>query len=193
MCQCLALTCLSLRDSYPLATRHSRESKTLDTDKWLFFSLPYFRFHISISVLRFPYFSVFHFPLWEVQVIHYQKWSRHWSVLLVRNGWLLGYYMTFMSKYTEIIKLAKWQWAIRLKLATNLYYVCQEKPRGVVGCHKINFHNINLSRDQLIFLYCFMGQEYHGTNTRKFDHVEVFLILLNYIDISSIPQISQCF
>ena len=34
-----------------------------------------------------------------------------------------------------------------------------------------------------------MGQEHHGTNTRKFDRVEVFLIL-NYIDMGSTPQIS---
>ena len=35
-----------------------------------------------------------------------------------------------------------------------------------------------------------MGEEHHRANTKTFDHVEVFLILLNYIGISSIPQIS---
>ena len=50
MYQYLALT--SLRDSHPLPTRHICE---LGTDRQLFFSLPYFRFHTSVSVLRFPF------------------------------------------------------------------------------------------------------------------------------------------
>ena len=48
MCQYLALT--SLRDSHRLPTRHIREP---GTDRWLFFSLPYFRFCTSVSALRF--------------------------------------------------------------------------------------------------------------------------------------------
>ena len=48
-----------LKTVHPLPTRHSRESvrlsKALNTDRWLFFSLPYFRFHTSVSGLqRFP-------------------------------------------------------------------------------------------------------------------------------------------
>ena len=39
---------------------HIRES--LNTDRRLFFSLPYFGFCTSISVLRFLHFSVFHLP-----------------------------------------------------------------------------------------------------------------------------------
>ena len=35
---------------------------TLDTERQLFFSLPYFGFRTSVSVLRFPHFSVFHLP-----------------------------------------------------------------------------------------------------------------------------------
>ena len=34
----------------------------LDTDRRLFFSLPYFGFRTSVSVLRLPHFSVFHLP-----------------------------------------------------------------------------------------------------------------------------------
>ena len=48
MYQYLAL--ISLRDSHSLPTRHIREP---GTDKWLFFSLPYFCFRISVSVLAF--------------------------------------------------------------------------------------------------------------------------------------------
>ena len=50
MYQYLALT--SLRDSHRLPTRHIREPGNV---RRLFFSLPYFRFRTSISVLRFPF------------------------------------------------------------------------------------------------------------------------------------------
>ena len=50
MYQHLALT--SLRDSHRLPTRHIREP---GTDRRLFFSLPYFHFRTSVSVLRFPF------------------------------------------------------------------------------------------------------------------------------------------
>ena len=52
MYQYLALT--SLRDSHRLPTRHIREPGNV---RRLFFSLPYFRFRTSVSVLRFPYFG----------------------------------------------------------------------------------------------------------------------------------------
>ena len=56
MYQYLALA--SLRDSHPLPTKaHSW------TDRWLFFSLPYFRFRTSVSVLRFPFQRFFKCPL----------------------------------------------------------------------------------------------------------------------------------
>ena len=40
----------------------SEPRKALDTDSRLFFSLPYFGFRTSVSVLRFQHFSVFHLP-----------------------------------------------------------------------------------------------------------------------------------
>ena len=52
MYQYLALT--SLRDSHRLPTRHIREPGNI---RRLFFSLPYFRFRTSVSVLRFPHFT----------------------------------------------------------------------------------------------------------------------------------------
>ena len=58
MYQYLALT--SPRDSHRLPKRHIREPGNV---RRLFFSLPYFHFRTSVSVLRFPYFSIFHFPL----------------------------------------------------------------------------------------------------------------------------------
>ena len=54
--------CAKLGVSHPLAARQSPGSKALDTDRWLFFSLPYFRFHTSVSILWFSLFSVFHLP-----------------------------------------------------------------------------------------------------------------------------------
>ena len=60
MYQYLALT--SLRDSHPLPTRHIREPGNV---RRLFFSLPYFRFRTSVSVLRFPHFSIFHLPTYK--------------------------------------------------------------------------------------------------------------------------------
>ena len=50
MYQYLALT--SLRDSHPLLTSHIRQPCYRQA---VFFSLPYFRFHNSVSVLRFPF------------------------------------------------------------------------------------------------------------------------------------------
>ena len=49
---------VSVLGSHPLPTRHSRESVMhyIDTNRQLFFSLPYFRFCTSVFVLQ-------HFPL----------------------------------------------------------------------------------------------------------------------------------
>ena len=62
MYQYLALT--SLRDSHPFPTRHIREP---GTDRRLFFTLLYFHFRTSVSILRFLHFSVFHLPHSNVQ------------------------------------------------------------------------------------------------------------------------------
>ena len=61
VCQYSALT--SLEDSPPFASKaQSWFSKALDTDRRLYFSLPYFGFRTSVSILRFPHFSIFHLP-----------------------------------------------------------------------------------------------------------------------------------
>ena len=57
-------------------------SKALDTDRRLFFSLPYFGFRISVSVLSFQYFSVFHLPEVLGQALRHQK-----AVLSVTLNW----------------------------------------------------------------------------------------------------------
>ena len=39
-----------------------------------------------------------------------------------------------------------------------------------INCHQINSHKINFLRDQfnLFLMLCFMGQENHSANTKKF-------------------------
>ena len=61
MCRCLAHTFLI--DSHPLPTRHIHESVRHWALIGSFFSLPYFHFCTSISILRFTDLSVFHLPV----------------------------------------------------------------------------------------------------------------------------------
>jgi len=63
MYQYLALT--SLRDSHRLPTRHIRQPGNIGG-----FSS---HFRISVSVLPFPHFSVFHLPIWYMPTLIYCK------------------------------------------------------------------------------------------------------------------------
>ena len=82
--------CVSVRLSHCLETvttwLQSWVRKALDTDRRLSFSLPYFRFRNSVSVVRFPYFSVFSLALKKVQM---KPWmfGQYISRILFRNPW----------------------------------------------------------------------------------------------------------
>ena len=75
MYQYLALT--SLRDSHRLPTKHICEPGNV---RRLFFSIPYFRFRTSVSVLRFPHFCVFHLPQTNTLGIHYLSYTHGFIV-----------------------------------------------------------------------------------------------------------------
>ena len=130
--------------SHPLAARQSPGSKALNTDRWLSFSLRYFRFHTSVSVLWFSHFSIFHLPCpfhpSEMAVGALEN-SCPWVVCFVMG---VESFVQVQNQHNLGAERKSGQWTLYVSSETNLFisigYLFQ--PQGLICSTKVDlkFH-----------------------------------------------------